>query len=798
MSHPDNFPYHSLLPSRCVRRKLIHKIPFAELDAQRSWLQQGIWPASWITHPSMPAAPCSLEFRKRFQIPRRQQITIHVAGDEAYELLLDGELAGRGSERGDISNWSFDTYEIDVTPGVHTFTAHIRSAGPHGLRSQMSVAPGFLLASECAEICTGETPWEVRKGFALGYERPFPFDAFSVGWNCRIEARNPHAPELWSQAHSLHPASSRDTRNRYGQIHLLTPSQLPSPRGDYFRGGTVRHVAAVSMTPLRREDNLAEAIEAWEHWWRGGRPVPLVSGETRSILIDLEDYVCAHPEIVASGKGQISVSWAESLFDDAELRSKGDRGAIEQKHFFGVGETLVLEGGTTSFRPPFVRAGRYLALTLHSSSGALTLESVRLARAEYPLDTAALPSTSMPALDRLMERCRRTIHASCHDGIIDGPYYEQMQWIGDVCQSALTLYTMSGDARLVRKALEAFSNARQPAGLLPARWPARDLLIIPGFSLHWITVLRDYALWRDDPAFVTSRLPAMRGILDGFLSCVRPDGLLQPPSGWHFTDWAVGWVDGIPPRNPDGTSAVAQWHLVWVLTLADWLESHFGEPELALRFRRHASRLASAAEIFWDEEAGAYLDSHSSGTISEHAQTFAVLSGFPDQTKRKTMTRIFDRSVSATRASLAFSHYTFEALRELGMRDLILDRLGEWYAQDSSGFLTTPERQEPTRSDCHGWSTHPHFHFYATLLGVRPTRPGFRSVSIAPMWEALGDIEAVLPHPTGCITIHIDKSVPHRQAIIQLPTGLTGSLSVFGESASLAEGTNIIRLPAGH
>lgn len=792
MSHRTSLQQTATNSSQRVRRKLIDDVPFASLDASRSWLQQGIWPAAWITHPSQPATPCSLEFRKTFHIPHEQKITIHVTGDESYELLLDGELVGRGSERGDISNWAFDTYDIGLFPGEHCFVAIVQSAGLHGLRSQMSVAPSFLLASEWEAINTGESPWEVRKGPALSYERPFPFDGFSVGWNCHFEASRLDEEREWSTAQILHPASSRGARNRYGRIHLLTPAQLPvSSRAD-FRGGAVLHVAAAATNPLRAVDNLAEEKIAWQKWWNGGEPISLAAGETRHILIDLEDYVGVRPEIAARGTGKISVTWAESLFEDAEFQTKGDRGKVEGKHYHGVGETIVLGGGFTNFRPPFIRAGRYLRLALHSTGSDLVLESIRLERAEYPLVTVPFPSTSIPTLDRLMARCRRTIHASCHDAIIDGPYYEQMQWIGDVCQSALTLFTMSADARLVRKALEIFSNARQPGGLLPARWPARDLLIIPGFSLHWITVLRDYALWRDDPTFVTSRLPAMRGILDCFLSRIGPDGLLRTPPGWHFIDWAPGWADGIPPQDPDGTSAITQWHLVWALTLAEWLESHFGEPELALRFRRHAAHLAKAAEAFWDEESGAFVNCRATRSLSEHGQTFAVLSGFPDEDKRAKMLGVFNGSIPATRSSLAFSHYTFEALRELGSSSLVFARFTEWYDQDSLGLLTTPERQEPTRSDCHGWSSHPHFHFYATILGIRPGGPGFRTISIAPVWEILHDIEAALPHPKGQIFLQIERGEREWRVRIALPEGLTGRIGFFGKSTALTGGTNSI------
>jgi hypothetical protein len=49
-----------------------------------------------------------------------------------------------------------------------------------------------------------------------------------------------------------------------------------------------------------------------------------------------------------------------------------------------------------------------------------------------------------------------------------------------------------------------------------------------------------------------------------------------------------------------------------------------------------------------------------------------------------------------------------------------------------NGLTTFAETPEPTRSDCHAWSAHPLYHFFASILGIRPVEPGCSQISIRP------------------------------------------------------------------
>ncbi len=758
------------------------------LDAGRGWIDQGIWPCSWITHPSLPVAPCGMEFRLKARVEGKS-VRIHVAGDERYELFLDGEMIGWGSERGTVEYWYFDSYDLALEAGEHELRARVWAAGRHALRSQVSVGPGFLLASEMEGHSTGKALWEVRLLDGMEYEKPFDHDFFSIGWNSVQDAGRMRRAEQhgeWKAALSLHAGSTAGIRNRVGNIHLLAPATLPVAKREAFCGGVVRQISSGMIN---------DESSQWQTWWRGREVLILPAGQERRVLIDLEDYVCAWTELaVAGGRGaRIGVKWAESLFEKEGSDRKGDRGVVEGKVFVGVGDTFLPDGGESVFQSPFIRAGRYLELTVRVGDEPLELKGLRLSRAEYPLEMTGEFSTDLAPLESLLERCRRTVRASCHDNLIDGPYYEQMGWIGDTPQVALTLYSMTREARVVRKVLEVFDRSRLPGGMIRARWPARDSLVLPPYTLCWINVLRDFAWWRDEAKFVRARLPGMRAMLDGFLGWVdAEDGLLRIPVGWNFVDWVPGWDGGIPPRDDDGASGVFQWQLAWALRQAGELEECFGEEELAERYGRHARRVAQAAEIFWDEGRGLYADRRDRASFCEHAQAYAALSGLIPEEKiiRLKKGLVEDREI--TRATDPFTHYVFEAYGRLGLRDLIWPRMKRWFGYEALGLLTTPEGPEPTRSDCHAWGAHPHYHLFASLLGLRPEGPGFRQVRIDPLWEFLGKVAGKLPHPAGEICFRLGLVDGKPAGEVTLPPGVVGSLICPGRELVLREGPNVV------
>ena len=72
------------------------------------------------------------------------------------------------------------------------------------------------------------------------------------------------------------------------------------------------------------------------------------------------------------------------------------------------------------------------------------------------------------------------------------------------------------------------------------------------------------------------------------------------------------------------------------------------------------------------------------------------------------------------------------------MADRYLDLLQPWREMLAKGLTTTPESEDPTRSDTHAWSAHPAFDLATLVAGIRPASPGFETVQIGP---ALGSLQ---------------------------------------------------------
>ena len=796
-------------PKADAVRVLLDAPPFVDLDRDRDWIDQGIWPAEWITVEDEPSSPRRLAFRLSFVIDEPCGTRVHVAGDEKYELFLDGRMIGWGSERGTVDNWHFDSYDLRLEPGPHRLASIVSCHGIKGMRSQVSLRPAFLLASESdgIQLSTGRAGWESKVLNPVEYAKPFPSDFFSIGWNtvCRGDRMDWEAHrgtgQGWGRCATLHPGSAAGRRNRHPAIHLLAPALLPVATRRPFHGGRVRHVSCDWTDCVQEKNHLAAECPDWISWWSDGNPLTLPPNHRRRVLIDLEDYVCAWPEVVISGGqgARLQVFWAESLFcgDEAEdpwSRKKGDRSAVEGKSFSGIGDTFIPDGGEKRcFTGTFIRAGRYLELRFAAEDEAVVLHSLKLLRAEYPIEITSRFETDSPDVRGMIARCQRTLRASCHDSIIDGPYYEQMGWLGDTPQTASVLCTTTRDDRLVRKALLAFNASRIPAGLTRAQWPSRNNAILPGQTLIWIGLLHDFAWWRNDSGFVRSLLPGQRAILDYFLGCLGPDNCLRLDWGWCFADWVPGWHWGNPPVGSDGVSALFQWHLVTTLQMAGRLEQHFGEPEFAARNFRRAAELAQAAERFWNEERGLYADTGGQESYSEHVQTMAILSGQLTEARRKRIAAgLLSNAGDLTRTTISFSHYLFEAFHSLGAAKEIWQRLSYWFDLEKNGFLTTPEASEPSRSDCHGWGAHPHYHLYASILGIRPASPGFRSVRIQPFLGPLKEVDASMPHPNGGIRVRLRCAGDSLTGEIDLPPAIGGELILGDTKIALHGGSNRI------
>lgn len=773
----------------------------------------------WIT-PCQPDAPPALfAYRLRFALDAGATARVHVSADERYELWLDGERVGRGPERGIRHAWFYESYDLPLPAGAHTLVARVWQLGPLAPQAQVSLAPGFLLVAEkpfAALLSTGSGSWQAKR--LAGYSFALPTVAGPAPWFVGANQQLDGAQFCWGaergDGEGWGPVATRreDALAFLGTMpaHLLAPAQL-LPQLDAVRSaGTVRY-ASVWEVPwpdpqsvlVRPGANNGELAKTWQRVATGSGPVVVPPHSRLQIVLDLGEYVCAYPQLIATGgRGSaITLGWAEALFLDAQGATKGQRDEVEGRFFVAPSrDTFQPDGGQQRrFNTLWWRAGRYLQLLVETAAEPLTIEQFTLEETRYPLEMESAFASADGRIDRIVPLAVRSLQMCAHETYVDCPYYEQLMFVGDTRLAALTTYAISADDRLARKALALFDLVRGPSGLTQAHTPSRSEPSFPPFALWWVAMVHDYAAWRDDRAFVAGLLPGVRTVIDAFLGLLNDQGLLEAPAGWNFVDWVPQWPLGVPPAGVAGVSGLLNWHLVYTLTLAAQLEAWVGEPELARRFERHRQQLAERLmPRFWNEKRGLFADDLGQQHFSEHTQALALLSGAVGYERRQGIAAGLLGDAELTRTTLYFSHYLFEAYRLIGSADALFARLGLWFELPAQGFKTTPERPEPTRSDCHAWGAHPLFHSFATVLGIRPVDLGFRRVEIAPLLGPLQAVSGSLVHPRGRIAVKLSLANGALSGEISLPPGVTGTLR-YGELVQeLTPGTQQVAANAQH
>ncbi|WP_238155173.1 alpha-L-rhamnosidase C-terminal domain-containing protein [Kribbella soli] len=748
------------------------------------------WPAHWIRATEGGDV---VGFRLRVECAQPAEVVVHVSADERYELWLDGDLVGRGPSRGDVGHWSFESYRLRLPAGGHWLAARVWSLGDDAPMAQLSLGDGptFLLAAEAVrgtlpELSTGRAVWQTAalpghgrrpKGDGYGCGARHVSDGRTFPWGWQTGADNLD----WSAA------ARGDLGRTSDGARLLVPARLPAPAQRWTEGARVRHLAGHPAGEPTRDrvvdpaDHLDGEAGDWQRLLDGTALV-LPPETCRRVLIDLDQYVCAYPVLDLEGgrDAAVRVHWQESLYETEPEAGKGHRDVVAGKLFGrqgldedGIGDLFVAGGGRECHSTLWWQSGRYVEVLVTTAAEPLTITGLRFRETHYPYEDRSGFTASDPRLAQVGVLAFRTLQACSHETTMDCPYYEQLQYAGDTRLQCLVAYATSGDDALARQALRAFGRSQDDNGLVLSRTPSRQASPIPPFTLWWVAMVHDFALWRGDLALVTELMPGVRAAIDAHRRTVDDRGIFHALHGWNFTDWVPGWDAGTPPgivqdgeEHPDwpgpgrGVTAVLQLQLALVARQTADLELWVGGPHAAAGYAQLADRLVEAADgAFYDADRRLYADDLGHTAFSEHAQSLALLAGAKyGETAVQTMLQ--EPPEALARTTVYFDHYLFEALHRIGRTDVLLDRLGLWFSLLDRGLRTVIEHPEPTRSDCHAWGAHPLYHYVSTLLGVRPTAPGMTAVTVAPQLGGLEWAQASVPTPHGPLEVRAEAGRP--------------------------------------
>ncbi|KAB1068063.1 Bacterial alpha-L-rhamnosidase [Tamlana haliotis] len=770
------------------------------------------WKAQWITHPQESTLDYGVFlFRHVFNLDEKMDSChVFVSADNRYRLFVNGERVCYGPSIGDTANQRYETIDIAqyLKKGSNVIAAEVVNFGEYKSVSQVSHQTAFILQADrdlALDINTGSADWKVIKNHAfspVNITSEMMGAYYAAGPRDRVDASQ--YPWGWTQIDFndkswLKPksATTEFAVGRgfiYGGAWHLVPRTLP-----FMEEKVERFTGIVRVDGIKKDEGFIKE--------KGCTVVP--KNSKVKILIDQTYHTTGYPELTFSkGKDcEIKITYAEALIQEVSpgenvsdgnlnlLDLKGNRNHFEGKSIFGYYDILIADGGDhRKYKPLSRRTFRFVELEIVTKNEDLILEDYYGVFTAYPFEEKAKVITGEASLDKIWDAAWRTLRNSADEMYYDA-YYENLQYIGDTKIASLISIYVSGDDRLMRKAIKQFDDSRTSEGLTQSRYPSNVIQMIPPFSLIWVDMIYDYFMYRNDPEFLRQFIPGIKSVMGWFESRVDETGMLTNLKWWNFTDWTIDFPSGIPQGADDGYSANIALQFVKTLNHAQAILSYFN-CDHEVKVYKNLSQIIkkSVLEKCFDADKGLIAETPDKKEFSQHTNIMGILTDtFKEESQSDIMLKILNDK-TLFQATIYFKFYLFRALQKVGMGDYYLNLLESWEGMIDLGMTTYGETDLNPRSECHAWSSSPNFDFIHTVAGIYPGEHSFKSVIIEPNLGRLDKLDVEFPHPQGTIVLNYSKSGNNMEAQIILPKNLKGVFKWQGKKVQLIGGQQKLAL----
>jgi len=704
-----------------------------KMNASRVWNASWIWPRD-RTEPNL-----HLLFCKDFEAEGNEQSAVmHIAAESAAQVFLNGHEVGRTSANSYPGQHYYE--EFDCLSALRSGQNELAILARYiGIPSSASIPkdPGLLceitLAGQQEEKSVGsDASWKCQVMDAwLGRQRRSEWlnlDQVEILDLRRLPEGFPFPKDL-SQFEE--PEAARWPGVRFAG---LEPRSFPKTvsAGDahltLIRAGSVIDRSADHPIPALAMSE--ETIEAQDFTWDGASGFsipPQAPGHAFSILVGFDNYWSGRPELVLSGpEGAIvDIAWHEKLAD-GRFDVRDTRVYTADRFICAQGENRIV--------PEEWKTGRFLQLTFRQVSAPIQVKSLQFHREEYPLHQRLAFQSSDDRLNRIFEISLHAVRRCMHDNIMDCPWRERRQWIGDVQRISLINHFAFGDTTLVRAVLRQHAHLQDSTGRMWVCVPIWEEF--PTQSMEWLRAVLEYTEYTGDQTLLQEIFDNAEMLHRWFLRHREGEGVL-----FLHTPPLQVWIDN-PHQNRLG-----QWqyqvpflgyNLRYLLFLDDMADcfQRMGRPEDHARVVRDRKKLGpEILKLFRDSETGLLSDcppGHQGPpkTFSEMGHALAICADLLSSEEAKNLWDQFqkirlERPDAIIHPSPFGKYHTHQALARMGRHDAIMDDiLTLWGPMVDAGAATTWESFEGKTSHCHGWAGIPILALAGLILGFDPRKAG--------------------------------------------------------------------------
>ncbi|KAK6357614.1 hypothetical protein TWF718_001922 [Orbilia javanica] len=375
--------------------------------------------------------------------------------------------------------------------------------------------------------------------------------------------------------------------------------------------------------------------------------------------------------------------------------------------------------------------------------------------------------SSDDTLNAVWGLCKHTIKATTAFGVyIDGER-ERIPYEADAYINQLSHLACDAKPEVSRYTLEHL--------LKHPTWPTE-------WSLHMPMIAAFDYMFTGDITLANNNYNALKRKL--LMEKARGDGLIR---ALGIVDWPVGERDGFnggDTNNQAGPEVNAVVNAFYYRALLDMatIAQATKRTDDALLFKSRAKAVYNAYNaVFFDRRRGIYIDGEGSTHASLHANMFPLAF---DLVPRGYQNQVADFIQSRGMACSVYgAQYLLEALYKAGRDQYALQLMTSrsdrswWHMIQISSTMTLEAwdiKYKPNLTWNHAWGTAPANIISRYLLGVRPLKPGFEKILIAPQPGSLTQFRGTVPTMRGPVFVGYVAGVLE----VEIPKGTTARVLI--------------------
>ncbi len=469
--------------------------------------------------------------------------------------------------------------------------------------------------------------------------------------------------------------------------------------------------------------------------------------------------------------------------------------------------TVLLRDGEQTLELPFYDGFSTINLVASGVKAPLSILDLRANFVAQPVNYQGSFSCSDEKLNRIWDAARWATELCQQTHHLDSPdHQEPICDPGDYLIISLNNFCAFGQPYLARQDLRKYA------------WLLRATKFHPfhtSYALLWLQMLMNYLDYTGDTSLVRELAPEVHDLLDQFARYRGKNGLISEAPDYMFMDWVT--IGGFGAHHPPAVIGQGYMTAFFYRGLADGIRVASLEGDTARVGKYQAMRqeiqTAYNREL-WDEGAGLYRDGRPFVTSVKPGDWLpADVNIETHSTQNNVLAVLYDLAATARQAPILrrllqgdlntqpyYMHFVLNAIDHAGLfNEVGASQMRRWkIVPDTQSFREMWDSGDYS----HAWGCTPLFQMSSHVLGITPTSPGFKTISIRPEPCDLTWAQGAMPTPKGKVEVAWRRSStefrvrakipPCSSAELEMPSlGAATELTVDGVRVSTSKAARI-------